>query len=187
MAQPAEEEGKFMNVVDAAVMPVDVRKTTQVGGSLGYVGLEVLVSYIARRVFKIAPRPVTELAAIHALSLPFIGGLAAFSDKDHPLGLEAPMGDQFMDGAKGIPAVFASTYIVNTYLAGLHAPKLDVKDILITAASKIATRPIMSMVYPRLGDGFRNGQDSLNTLFDLQREKSRIGDDKPDAPEGGGN
>ena len=79
-----------------------------------------------------------------------------------------------MDGAKGVPAVFASTYIVNTYLAGLHAPKLDVKDILITAASKIATRPIMSLLYPNLGDSFRNGQDSLNTLFKTQRDKSSI-------------
>lgn len=179
------EEGKIMNVVDAAVIPVDVRKTTQVGGALGYVGVEVLISYIARRVFKIAPRPITELAAIHALSLPFMGGLAAFSDKNHPLGLEAPMGDQFMDGAKGIPAVFASTYIVNTYLAGLHAPKLDVKDILITAAAKIASRPVMSMAYPRLGDGFRNGQDTMEALFDIQRVKSNLADEE--APEGGGN
>ena len=181
------EEGKFMNVVDAAIIPVDVRKTTQVGGALGYVGVEVLISYIARRVFKIAPRPVTELAAIHALSLPFIGGLSAFSDKEHPLGLEAPMGDQFMDGAKGIPAVFASTYIVNTYLAGLHAPKLDVKDILITAAAKIASRPIMSMAYPRLGNGFRNGQDTLKELFDRQRAQSRLADDAAPAEGGGGN
>ena len=119
-----------------------------------------------------------ELAAIHALSIPFIGGLSAFSDPNHPLELEAPVGDQFMDGAKGVPAVFASTYIVNTYLAGLHAPKLDVKDILITAAAKIATRPLMSMIYPRLGDGFRNGQDALNVMFRQQRDKSVIGDSK---------
>ena len=173
----AEEETKFMNVVDAAVIPADVRKTTQVGGALGYVGVEVLISYIARRVFKIAPRPVTELAAIHALSLPFIGGLSAFTDEEHPLGLEAPMGEQFMEGAKGIPAVFASTYIVNTYLAGLHAPKLDVKDILITAAAKIASRPVMSFAYPNFGKGFRNGQDALSELFDRQRKKSAIASD----------
>ncbi len=172
-----ESEAKFMNVVDAALMPVDIRKTTQVGGAMGYVGVEVLISYIARRVFKISPRPVTQIAAIHALSLPFIGGLAAFTDENHPLELEAPMGDQFMDGAKGIPAVFASTYIVNTYLEGIHAPKLDVKDILVTAAAKIASRPVMSLLYPNLGAGFRNGQDTINTLFKAQRSASRINSD----------
>ena len=176
-----ESEAKFMNVIDAAIMPVDVRKTTQVGGAMGYVGVEVLISYIARRVFKISPRPVTQIAAIHALSLPFIGGLAAFTDENHPLELEAPMGDQFMDGAKGIPAVFASTYIVNTYLEGIHAPKLDVKDILVTAAAKIASRPIMSLLYPNLGAGFRNGQDTINTLVKAQRTASRLGSDTPSA------
>ena len=170
----ADEQGKVMNVVDAAIITVDIRKTTQVGGAAGYVGVEVLISYIARRVFKIAPRPVTELVAIHALSLPFIGGLAAFADDEHPLGLEAPMGDQFMDGAKGIPAVFASTYIVNTYLAGLHAPRLDFKDILITAAAKIASRPVLSLAYPRFGNGFRNGQDALSQIFKTQRAKSQL-------------
>ena len=90
----SEQDKTFMNTVDAAVIPVDVRKTTQLGGSMGYVGVETLVSYIARRVFKISPRPVTEIAAIHALSLPFIGGMAAFVGENHPLELEAPMGDQ---------------------------------------------------------------------------------------------
>ena len=172
------EEDRWMNVVDNAVMPVDIRKQTQVGGALGYVGLETLVSYIARRVFKVAPRGVAEIAAIHTLSLPFIGGLSVFADKEDPEGLEAPMSKQFMEGAKGIPAVFASTYVVNTYLAGLHLPKLDFKDILITAASKIATRPIMSLLYPNLGDSFRNGQDALSRNFQLQRQQARFGSDE---------
>ena len=181
------EEKKFMNTVDAALIPVDVRKTTQLGGSVGYVGVETLVSYIARRVFKTSPRPVSEIAAIHALSLPFIGGLAAFVDENHPLELEAPMGDQFMDGAKGIPAVFASTYVVNTYLQGIHAPRLDVKDILVTAAAKIASRPLMSLLYPNLGAGFRNGQDTMNQLFKDQRAASRFADSPDEAPPSGGN
>ena len=171
------EEEKWSNVMSNAVMPVDIRKQTQVGGALGYVGLETLVSYVARRVFKVAPRGVAELAAIHTLSLPFVGGLSVFSDKEDPQGLKAPIGKQFMEGAKGIPAVFASTYVVNTYLAGLHLPKLDFKDILITAASKIATRPLMSFLYPNIGDSFRNGQDALSRNFQLQRQSARFGAD----------
>ena len=172
------DEEQWSNVLSNAAMPVDIRKQTQVGGALGYVGLETLISYVVRRVFKVAPRGVGELAAIHTLSLPFIGGLSVIADKEDAKGLEGPISGQFMEGAKGIPAVFASTYVVNTYLAGLHLPKLDFKDILVTAASKIASRPIMSLLYPNLGDSFRNGQDSLRQNFALQRRQVRFMADK---------
>ena len=167
-------EEKWMNVIDNAVLPVDIRKQTQVGGALTYVGFEVLVSYIARRVFKVAPRPITQLAAIHALSIPFLGGLSAFMDGEDAKGYEAPMSEQFMEGAKGIPAVFAGTYIVNTYLEGLHAPKLDFKDILITAASKIVTRPLMSVAVPKMGDSVNNGQAAIQSTIAVQRRQSRL-------------
>ena len=48
MAQTNEES--WTNVLENAVMPVDVRKTTQVGGAAFYVALETLVDYMARRV-----------------------------------------------------------------------------------------------------------------------------------------
>mgnify|MGYP003386456374 FL=1 len=165
------EEEQWSNVLTNAAMPVDFRKTTQVGGAMGYVGVETIISYIARRVFKVAPRGILELMAIHSFSLPFIGGLSVFADKEDHQGLQAPWPQQF------IPAVFASTYLVNTYLAGLHLPKLDFKDILITAATKIASRPVMSLLYPNLGDSFRNGQDALSRNFALQRQNARFGSD----------
>lgn len=168
------ENESWMNLVDNAVLPVDVRKQTQVGGAVVYIGMETLVDYIARRVFKVAKRSVTEIAAIHALSMPFLGGLSAFMDDEDSLGLEAPMGAQFMEGVKGVPAVFAGTYLVNTYLDGLHAPRLDFKDILITAAAKIATRPLMSFAYPYVGDSVRNGQNAIRATVNLQRNHSRL-------------
>ena len=75
-----------------------------------------------------------ELAAIHTVSLPFIGGGAAFVEFPHPMGYEALWGDLVMDGAKGIPAVFAAQYVVNTALKGLHAPSIKFKEVLTTAA-----------------------------------------------------
>ena len=163
-----------MNTFDAAVTPVDFRNATVVGGAASHVGLEVLVSYLARRVFGIEKRTILELTAIHGISVPLAGGLSGFADSAHPLRLQAPMGDQFMDGAKGIPGVFAATYIVNTFLSGIHAPGINVKDILVTAASKILTRPLMSMLYPNLGDSFRNGQDAIEETFQKQREQSAL-------------
>ncbi len=170
----ATEPDQWSNVLSNAVLPVDVRKPTQVGGALSYVGLETMVSYIFRRVFKVAPRSVLELVAIHSLSLPFVGGLSTFADSEDGQGLRAPMGAQFMEGAKGIPGVFAGVYLANTFLDGLHVPRLDFKDILITAASKIATRPLTSLAYPYLGASFRNGQDAVRSSVALQRRQSRL-------------
>ncbi len=170
----ASNTDKAKNVLMTMATPVDVRNMTVTGGALGYVGLEVLVSYMLRRVFKIEQRGLAELTAIHGLSVPFIGGLGAFADGPDALGLEGSYGSQFMDGAKGIPAVFASTYIVNTYLQGLHLPRLNFKDILITAASKVLSRPVMSLAYPQLGETFRNGQDAIEATFEAQRAASNL-------------
>ena len=67
------KDPKLMNTLDVAIMPVDFRNTTVVGGAAGHVGLEVLVSYIARRVFGIEKRTIIELTAIHGLSVPLQG------------------------------------------------------------------------------------------------------------------
>ena len=172
------DEPKIMNVIDTAVTPVDVRKFKQVLGSAEYVAAEVLVSYIARHVFKVEKRSIMELATIHAVSIPFIGGLAAYFDDTHALGYEAPVSDQLMDGVKGVPAVFAAQYTVNTALTGIHAPKLNFKDILITAASKLATRPLLGFLYPMLGDAFRTNLDVLEAIFKKQRAQSELKETK---------
>ena len=169
-----EEKEEFTNLLNNAVTPVDVRKFSQILGSAEYVAAEVLVSYIARAVFKVEKRSVMELAAIHAVSIPMIGGAAAGVDDNHALGYEAPVSDQLYDGAKGIPAVFAAQYVCNTALAGLHAPKLSFKDILVTAGAKMVTRPLLGFLYPMLGDAFRNNLDVLEVLFTKQRVKSRL-------------
>ena len=167
---------KAKNVTANMFAPVDVRNTTLVGGTVGYVSVEVLVSYILRRVFKIEQRGFVELSAIHTLSIPFIGGLSAFADPNHQLGLEAPFGAQFMDGAKGIPAVFAAQYVVNTFMDGLHMPRLNFKDILITASAKILSRPLMSVLYPQV-EMFRSGQDALEETFKKQHNVSNLKQD----------
>ena len=174
------ETAKLMNVVNSAISPIDVRNGTFVGGALSHVALEVLVSYIFRRVFNTERRSLVELAAIHTLSVPIQGGMSGFLDGAHPLYLEAPIGSLFADGAKGIPGVFASTYVVNTAISGVHMPKLNFKDILITSASKIASRPIMGMLYENLGNTFRNGQDAVEASFAQQRFQSNLNQPKDD-------
>ena len=178
-----EEKEEFTNLLNTAAQPVDVRKFKQVLGSAEYVAAEVLVSYLARYVFKVERRTVMELAAIHAVSIPMIGGFSAGVEDNHALGYEAPFSDQLYDGAKGIPAVFAAQYVCNTALAGLHAPKLNFKDILVTAAAKMVTRPLLGFLYPMLGNEFRNNLDVLDVLFTKQRINSRMYSDDAAAEE----
>ena len=163
---------EFSNVFTTAISPVDIRNSTFVGGALSHVAAEVIVSYIVRRLTGAEKRSLVELAAIHALSVPLQGGMSGMLDGSHPLGLEAPMGSLMADGAKGVPAVFATTYMVNTAMSGFHMPKLSFKDILITAASKIVTRPIMAYAYPNFGASFRQGQDAVEDSFAIQRLQS---------------
>ncbi len=171
-------DDSYTNILNTAVQPVDVRKFSQVFGAAEFVAVEVLVSYFARYLFKIEKRTVMELAAIHAISLPLIGGLSASVQENHIMSYEAPFVDQIQDGSKGIPAVFAAQYICNTALSGLHAPKLNFKDILVTAAAKIISRPLLSILYPLLGDTFRSNLDIIEELFVRQRAASRMNSDE---------
>ena len=79
-----------------------------------------------------------------------------------------------MDGAKGVPAVFAAQYVINTALAGLHAPRLNFTDILVTAAAKIATRPLISFLYQPMGETLRTNLDMTEALFLKQHRASRL-------------
>ena len=169
-----EEKEEFMNVVNGAITPVDFRKFRQVLGAAEYVAVEVLVSYGLRYALKIDKRSVAELAAIHAVSIPLIGGMSASFDEEPLLGYEAPMSDTAGYAAKGIPAVFTAQYIVNTALQGLHAPKISAKDVMITAASKILSGPLMAFLYPMLGESFRTNLDTLTETFKLQRAQSSL-------------
>ena len=166
---------KISNVFMNAIQPVDIRRGSQVAGAAEYIAAEVFVSYFARYLFKVEKRSLMELAAIHAVSVPLIGGLSAGFEDNNVFGYESQMGDLVTDGAKGVPAVFVAQYICNTALQGLHAPKLAFNDILVTAASKIVTRPLISLLYPYIGDQLRTNLDILEELFNnYQRNASAL-------------
>ena len=176
MSSTTEQEG-VMNVFTNGVQPIDIRYGSQVAGVAEFVAAEVFVSYMARWLFKAEKRTLMELATIHAVSVPLIGGLAAPVEPKHILGYEAPVTDLIADGAKGVPAVFAAQFIINTALHGLHAPKLNFTDILMTIGAKVVTRPILSLVYPFLGPTFRTNLDVVDGLFDKQRAASNLRSD----------
>jgi len=174
---PEDEKEEFQQMLSTAAIPIDVRTSEVVFGAVEYVAFEVFVSWMIRYMFKFEKRGLMELTAIHAVSIPLIGGAAGFVESNHLLGYEAPWGDVLYDGAKGIPAVFVAQYLVNTALAGFHVPGINVKDILITAASKILSRVMIAGGYGNFGDRFRDYLDVLEEVFNRQYQKSRLKSD----------
>jgi len=177
-----EEKENFTNLLETAVIPIDLRKSEVVFGAAEYVFFEVFTHWMLMYFLKFERRGLMELAAIHTVSLPFIGGLGAVMDFPHELGYEAPWGDVAMDGAKGIPAVFAAQYIVNTALKGMHAPSISFKEVLTTIVAKILSRFLVSLGYYQLPDFFRNNLDILDMAFAKQFVKSRLKADATKSP-----
>ena len=95
----------IMNIGKNAILPFDPRKMKLGLGSAEYIALEVFVSAVVRKIMK-APKGYMELVAIHAISLPFMGGAVGFVDNNADIAKSpAQYGELFMDGAKGVPAV----------------------------------------------------------------------------------
>jgi len=130
--------------------------TRIVAGNAQLVVAEVIVSKLLRKILGMSNRSFGYLAAVHTASLPLIGGMQApFS---RPVGYGATVFksaspsttvgtnlDILKGAAASVPAVWAAEYIVNTTGAGFHIPKPSIRDALMTAASKMLTRPLIGM------------------------------------------
>ena len=183
----AEQKEEFTNILETAAIPIDLRKSEVVFGAAEYVFFEVFTHWMLMYFLKFEKRSFMELTAIHTVSLPFIGGMSAFVEFPHDMGYEAPWGDVIQDGAKGVPAVFAAQYLVNTALKGLHAPSIKFKEVLTTIAAKILSRVLVSGGYYALPPFFRNNLDVLDLAFAKQFVNSRLKGDKLHPPLGATN
>ena len=173
----------YTNVLTNVITPFDPRRTALLMGSLEYIAAEVVVSKVVRKIIGADNKGWLELAYVHALSLPFMGGTAAFfdqqagytgNDKD---GKKVTATTHFMDGAKGIPAVLIAQYIIASISKGFHAPWFNMKDLLITAGSKAITRPIIGFIYEYLPDDAAENLEVVEHLVRLQREASSLKSD----------
>ena len=170
----------YMNILSNIVVPFDPRKTKLLLGSLEYIAAEVVVAKVVRKIIKADTVSWTQLACVHAISLPFIGGAAAFfdenidyqgTDKD---GKKVGFGQHFQDGAKGIPAVILASWIVASFTKGFHAPLFNMKDLLITAGTKAITRPVVGFIFEYLPDEAADNLRVIELLFAMQRQKSTL-------------
>ena len=118
------------------------------------------------------PRGLLKLSAIHGVSLPFIGGASGFVEPT--AGYDADYADQFTSGAKGVPAVLVAHYIIQVFERGFTLPNAGFKEYIITAVSKILSRPLASTVYGYLPAGASNSLAVLHALMVRQAKASNL-------------
>ena len=175
-----DKKDGYMNVLSNIVVPFDPRKTKLLMGSLEYIAAEVVVAKIIRKIIKQDNVGWLHLCYVHALSLPFMGGAAGFFEgnadyeaKDDA-GKNLGFGQQFQDGAKGIPAVLIAAWIVASFTKGFHAPYFQMKDLLITCGTKAITRPVVGFIFEYLPKDAQYNLRVLDQLIEMQRKKSTL-------------
>jgi len=162
------------NVAKNAVMPFTSGPLAI--GSAEYVLFEVIVDMILRRVIRAPTRRLFDLILIHTISLPLLGGFSAISGTVST----SFSGGDFMthtkEGALGVPAVFAAQYIVSSFGQGVHIPKkFSVSDILVTAASKTATKPLIKAIWNFLPkDMVQDSLEAVNQMIVQQARRSNL-------------
>ena len=162
-----------INVLNNTVLPLDPRKPDLLVGSIQLITLEVLMAKTIRKVLSMGNRGFLELALIHAVSLPMMGGFSGVFGQNQQYGASTAQ-TSFQDGAKGIPAVFMAQYITNVAAKGFHVPKVSMKEILVTAASKVLTRPLITLMYPKLHKQVQDGFDVENRMEIKQQIVSNL-------------
>ena len=165
---------QVQNVISNGIAPVDFRKAKQLVGSVEYIAVEVLVSKIVRTVLRMENRGIWELTWVHLLSIPFMGGIAAPFGQIRQQQQTATYGQSAIDGAKGIPGVLIAQWIIATSSKGFHFPWFNMKDLLITAGSKVFSRPLVYSVLDKLPADAQAGFAVMDQLFQNQVGKSNL-------------
>ena len=174
----------YLNIGTNIILPFDPRRTRLILGTLEYVAAEVIVSKIVRKLMRADTKGWLELGYIHALSMPFLGGAAAFVERNSGYrGTDSAnkavgVVTNVMDGAKGIPAVLIAQYIIQAFSKGFHVPWFNLKDLLITGATKAITRPVIGFIIQYLPTAAQVNLMVVEELVNRQRFASSLRSDK---------
>ena len=181
---PTSSDEAYTNIATNVILPFDFRRTKLVLGTLEYIAAEVVVAKIVRKVMKADNKGFLQLAYVHALSMPFLGGAGGFFEKNAAYegkddkGKEISFATQLMDGAKGIPAVLIAQYVIDSFAKGFHAPWFNMKDLLITAGSKALTRPLIGFLYKYLPKDAQTNLQVVDIMVQRQQEFSTLNSKK---------
>jgi len=160
-----EVKDGYSNIVLNALNQVDVRDSGALGGQAEVILFEALSSYLLRWTFGTEKESFFKLVLIHAMASPLHGGFANVIQMDVD-NWDTDYSKQLSKSMYGIPAVFLSQYIVNTPDKGLRVPGISMKDALITASSKLITKPIIKFLYkngPKGNQYYLNAQTVTET------------------------
>ena len=69
-----EMSDEYTNILTNVVLPFDPRRTKLLLGTLEYIAAEVIVAKVVRKIMRADNRGWLQLAYVHALSMPFLGG-----------------------------------------------------------------------------------------------------------------
>ena len=147
--------------------------------SAEFVAPEVIVSKIIEKLFgkKGQADGWLDLTFIHLFSIPFIGGLGQpINPTTHPR-VANDYKDQFQSGAAGVPAVLVSSYALEILKGrGLLHWGISLRRFLITAVSKIITRPLVTTGLNMLDktNGLVTLYDESQVRFDKQMVNSNL-------------
>ena len=107
---------------------------------------EAFISYMARWAVGKERRGFFDLVFVHALAEPLLGASESITG-GKTLDLKGAYSEAFLSGLRQTPSVFVADYAKNTFGAGFHVPKPSIAEILFTTGAKIASRPIMKLIY----------------------------------------
>jgi hypothetical protein len=174
MASKAPDKDGFAkqakNIFNNAVAPF--YGTDRIVGTSFNIAVNVLVETTLRQMVGWKKVPMFDKIAYHALSQPFIGGVLASGD--YTKAGEGKMYDAFADGARGIPAVLLGQYILYTLYGGFHIPKLDMSELMVVAATKLLSRPIVSSAAAWLPKQLKDQIGVIDSIYASQMENSNL-------------
>jgi hypothetical protein len=179
MGTKNKEMDKAKEVFSNSSAPYWPGTTTQGGGTLvignaQVIAMEVVVSKLLRWLLRSNQSSILYLISIHTASQALLGGFSGFFDDVKYSSASPTTVEAFMDGAKGIPGLFAAQYVINTGLQGLHFPGFSFKDMLITGASKALTRPIINLAYDSLPVALQTNFAAHDEMFNKQKTIARF-------------
>ncbi len=179
MGTKNKEMDKAKEVFNNSSAPYWPGTTSQGGGTLvignaQVIAMEVVVSKLLRWLLKSNSQSILYLISVHTASQALLGGFSGYFDDIEYSSTEPTTVQAFMDGAKGIPGLFAAQYVVNTGLQGLHFPGFSFKVMLITGASKALTRPIINLAFGSLPVAMQTNFAAHDEMINKQKTIARF-------------
>ena len=128
--------------------------------------VETLVESVIRRLVGMKTGIISTAASL-ALGKPF-EGMFYFGDEPPPPATQEYM-DSALSGLQTTPGQFVGQYLVSTFSKGFTMPGFDVADMILTAAAKTMSRPLMTFIDKYMPNDLQKQIVVVNRILARQR------------------